>query len=180
MRRSPIVPILAIAVGLILAACASPADSSEPGASSGTEPSTAPAESQEGDGGGGGGGGGIGGGSGSVQFDISGGFSDSGELPFAGDFAFFQQAGVTFLVFTDDTDATEANGVILTLSEDGNVFQYVTDEVVIPASECEWNVTRNDASGAAGSFECSDQAGFGTDAQVYTDLDISGSFEVNT
>jgi len=162
----------------VLAACASPVGSGEPGASSGSEPSAAPAASQGG--GGGGGGGGIGTGSGSVQFQINGGFSDSGELPFAGDYAYFQQAGVSFLVFTDDTDATEATGVILTLSADGNVFQYVTDEIVIPAATCDWNVTRNDATGAAGSFDCTDQSGFATDGQVYTDLDVSGTFEVNS
>ncbi|MGH2482986.1 MAG: hypothetical protein ACRDE9_00845, partial [Candidatus Limnocylindria bacterium] len=173
MRRPPVLLTTTLAVGLLLAACASPAGSGEPGASSGSEPSAAPAASD------GGGGGGIGTGSGSVQFQINGGFSDSGELPFAGNFAYFQQAGVSFLVFTDDTAATEANGVILTLSADGNVFQYVTDEIVVPAGTCDWNITRNDATGAAGSFECNDQSGFATDGQVYTDLDISGTFEVN-
>jgi hypothetical protein len=180
MRRPSLLLILTAVIGLVLAACASPAGS--PDASGGGEPSSAagseaPASS---DGSGGGGGGGLGTGSGSVEFEITGGFSDSGELPFAGDFAYFQQAGVSFLVFTDDTDSSEANGIIITLSEDGNVLQYVTDDIVVPAATCDWNVTRSDASGAAGSFNCNDQAGFGTNGQAYTDLDISGSFEVNT
>ncbi|MGH2462986.1 MAG: hypothetical protein ACRDFZ_05085 [Candidatus Limnocylindria bacterium] len=175
MRRPLPLLIATLTIGLVLAACASPAGSGEPAASSGSEPSAAPAASQGGDGGGG-----FGTGTGSVQFQISGGFSDSGELPFAGNFGYFQQAGVSFLVFTDDTAATEANGIILTLSADGNVLQYVTDEIVVPAGTCEWNVTRNDATGAAGSFDCNDQSGFATNGQVYTDLDISGTFEVNS
>jgi hypothetical protein len=160
--------------GLALAACGSPS-ASVPGESSAGEPST-PAESQAG---GGGGGGGIGGGTGSVTFNINGGYTDSGELPFAGNYAYWQVAGVTFLVFTDDTDATEANGVILTISEEGNIFQYVTDDIVIPAAECDWDVRQNDASGAAGSFSCSDQSGFGTGGELFTDLDISGDFDVD-
>jgi hypothetical protein len=178
MRRPPLLLILTFIIGLILAACASPAGS--PDASSGGEPSIAASEAPaESEGSGGGGGGGIGTGTGSVEYEITGGFSDSGELPFAGNFAYFQQAGVTFLVFTDDTDAAEANGVIITLSDDGNALQYVTDEIIVPAGTCEWDVTRNDATGAAGSFTCTDQGGFGTDGTVHTDLDISGSFEVN-
>lgn len=182
MRRPSLLLILTAVIGLVLAACASPSGS--PDASGGTEPSSAagseaPAQSDDGSGGGGGGGGGLGSGSGSVEFEITGGFSDSGELPFVGDFAYFQQAGVSFFVFTDDSTATEANGIIITLSDDGNVLQYVTDEIVVPAATCDWNISRNDASGAAGSFDCNDQAGFGTNGQAYTDLDINGSFEVS-
>ena len=168
MRRPPMFLIVAAILGLVLAACSGSPSGSEPGPSDGGgEPSTAaesdaPAESQDG----GGGRGGIGTGSGSVQFEMSGGHSVSDELPFAGNFAYFQQAGVSFLVFTDDTDADEANGVIITLGQDGsdenNVFQYITDEVLIPAADCTWNITRHDATGAAGSFECNDQAGFST------------------
>jgi hypothetical protein len=179
MRRPSLLLILTAVIGLVLAACAPPSGS--PGASGGSEPSTAAgSQAPAGSDSGGGGGGGLGTGDGSVQFEISGGFSDSGELPFVGDFGYFQQAGVSFLVFTDDTAASEANGIIITLSNDGNVLQYVTDEIVVPAATCDWNVTRSDATGAAGSFTCNDQAGFGTNGQAYTDLDISGSFEVNT
>jgi hypothetical protein len=179
MRRPSLLLILTAVIGLVLAACASPAGS--PDASGGSEPSSAagseaPASSD----GGGGGGGGLGTGSGSVEFEITGGFSDSGELPFVGDFGYFQQAGVSFLVFTEDNAASEANGIIITLSDDGNVLQYVTDEIVVPAATCDWNVTRSDATGAAGSFSCNDQAGFGTNGQTYTDLDLNGSFEVST
>jgi hypothetical protein len=181
MRRPPFFLALAVSVGLVLAACASPSGGEPAPTGGGGEPSMAgeseaPAESQDA---GGGGGGGFGTGSGSVRFDISGSFQDSGELPFAGNFAYFQQAGVTFLVFTDDTDATEANGVIITLSNDGNVLQYVTDEIVVPAADCDWNVNRNDATGAAGSFTCTDQGGFATDGTFHQDLDITGDFEVN-
>jgi hypothetical protein len=187
MRRPPLFLIVAAILGLVLAACSGSPSGSEPGPSDGGgEPSTAaesdaPAESQDG---GGGGGGGIGTGSGSVQFEMSGGHSVSDELPFAGNFAYFQQAGVSLLVFTDDTDADEANGVIITLGLDGsdenNVFQYITDEVLIPAADCTWNITRHDATGAAGSFECNDQAGLSTSSGgAILDIDIRGDFEAS-
>jgi hypothetical protein len=186
MRRPRFSLILIAALGLILAACAAPSGGGPDASGGGGEPSTAaesnaPAESQ---GGGGGGGGGIGSGSGSVQFEMSGGHSVSDELPFAGNFAYFQQAGVSFLVFTDDTDADEANGVIITLGLDGNdennVFQYITDEVLIPAADCTWNISRHDASGAAGSFDCQDQAGFSVSSGgAILDIDIRGDFEAS-
>jgi hypothetical protein len=178
MRRPPLLLVLTFIIGLILAACASPAGS--PGASSGGEPSPAASEAPAGSpGGGGGGGGGIGTGTGTVNFEITGGFQDSGELPFVGNFAYFDQAGVTFLVFTDDTGASEANGIVITLSDDGNVLAYITDEIIVPTAECDWNVSRDDATGAAGTFVCNDASGFGTGGQMYSDLDISGEFEVN-
>jgi hypothetical protein len=114
---------------------------------------------------------------------MSGGHSVSDELPFAGNFAYFQQAGVSFLVFTDDTDATEANGVIITIGPEGddanNVFQYVTEDLVIPAADCDWNITQHDADGAAGSFECSDQAGFSATGGAVLGINISGDFQAS-
>ena len=80
--------------------------------------------------------------------------------------AYWQQAGVSFMVFTDDEGASEATGLIITLSDDGNVLQYVAEDITIPAATCDWNITKNDASGAAGSFTCNDQAGFGTRRSV--------------
>jgi hypothetical protein len=183
MRRPRLYLILIAALGLILAACASPSGSDGPAASSGGAPSTAaesdgPAESQDA---GGGGGGGLGGGSGSVEFQMTGGHEVSDELPFAGNFAYFQQAGVSFLVFTDDTDASEANGVIITIGAEGttedSVFQYVTDDLVIPAANCDWNITRHDATGAAGSFTCNDVAGFSATGGAILGIDVSGSFD---
>jgi hypothetical protein len=56
MRRPHYILIATVVVGLVLAACASPAASGEPGASSGSAPSAA-AEASQGGGGGGGGGG---------------------------------------------------------------------------------------------------------------------------
>jgi hypothetical protein len=185
MRRPPVSVVLAAVIGLVLAACASPSGGVT-GPSGGGEPSTAPqseapAESQPG-GGGGGGGGGTGG-SGSVTYEMSGGHSVSEELPFAGNFAYWQQAGVSFLVFTDDTDATEANGVIITLGADGanesNVFQYVTDDLVIPAADCDWTITQHDANGAAGSFSCTDQGGFSASGGPVLGINISGDFQAS-
>jgi hypothetical protein len=50
---------------------------------------------------------------------------------------------------------------------------------MIPTAECDWNIDHNDASGAAGSFTCNDASGFGTDGTIHTDLNISGSFDVD-
>jgi hypothetical protein len=185
MRRPPLVLILAATIGLALAACASPSGDG-PGASDGGEPSSAAesdatAESQ--DGGGGGDEGGIGTGSGSVQFQMTGGHEVSDELPFAGNFAYFQQAGVSFLVFSDDTDASEANGVIITVGPDGsdenNVFQYITEDLIIPAADCDWNITRHDATGAAGSFTCSNVSGFSGIGSGVSGINITGDFEAS-
>jgi len=60
MRRPHYLLVITAVVGLVLAACSSPAASGEPGASSGSEPSAAAEASQGGGGGGGTGGGGIG------------------------------------------------------------------------------------------------------------------------
>jgi hypothetical protein len=54
MRRPQYLLAVTVVVGLVMAACASPAGSGEPGASSGSEPSAAPAASQGGGGGDGG------------------------------------------------------------------------------------------------------------------------------
>jgi hypothetical protein len=178
MRRRPILWILLLISGLVLAACASPAgspDGTDDGDGGGQ--SEEPAASQGG--GDGDGDGGFGTGSGSASYTISGGMNDSGELPFAGNFAYFQQAGVTFLVFTEDTEADEANGLIVILSDDGNVLQFVTDDLIVPTAECEWNVSQNDSSGAAGSFTCNDAVGFSASGAPVTDLDISGDFDVD-
>ena len=80
---------------------------------------------------------------------------------------------------TEDTDADEANGLIVILSDDGNVLEYITDEIIVPTADCEWDISHNDASGSAGSFTCNDATGFATDGTVHSDLDISGSFDVS-
>ena len=112
-----------------------------------------------------------------------GGYDAGGTLPYAGNFAYRNQAGINFLVFTEDIDAIEASGLILTLAQegpsDGYILQYDTEDLVIPAATCEWDITRNDATGAAGSFTCNDQIGFGSDQQAVQGIDITGSFEAN-
>ena len=179
MHRPSLVLTLLIGLGLILAACGG-SPSPSPGASSGGDPepsqaaASEPAASQDG-----GGGGGIGTGTGSVEFDITGGYSHSDELPFLGDLAYFEQAGISYLVFGNDA-ADTSNAVIITLSDDGNVFQYASPEITIPAATCEWNITRHDANGAAGSFTCTDQFGVTESGGLHSDLDISGSFDAST
>jgi hypothetical protein len=179
MRR-PILLIATLVVGLVVVACAAP--SGEPGSSDGGGSGSSqgqPAQTNEpatSDGGSGGGGGGSGA-NGSVTFEITGDVSESGELPFIPILGgFFQQEGASYMPFSDAENA-EGEVVFITLSPDGNVFAYGNGTVSIPAADCEWNITRNDDSGATGSFTCNDAAsisetGFGT-------VDVHGEFDAH-
>jgi hypothetical protein len=179
MRR-PILIILTLVAGLVVAACASP--SGEPGSSDGGGSGSSqgqPAQTNEpatSDGGSGGGGGGSGA-NGSVTFEITGDVTESGELPFIPILGgFFQQEGASYMPFANSDNAA-GEVVFITLSPDGNVFAYGNGTVSIPAADCEWNITRNDDSGATGSFTCTDamaisESGIGT-------ADVSGSFDAH-
>ena len=180
MRR-PTFILTTIVVGLLVAACAAP--SGEPGSSDDGNGSSQgqPVQTDEpttSDGGSGGNGGNGGtGANGSVTFDISGDVTESGELPFIPILGgFFQQNGASYMPFAE---SESANGevVFITLSDEQNVFAYGNGEVSIPAADCEWNVTRNDASGATGSFTCNDAlaitaSGMGT-------VDVHGEFDAH-
>jgi len=173
MRR-PLILITVLA-GLILAACAP--SSGEPGSSQGQPDQTdQPAASQ--DGGSGGDGGGSSGANGSITFQITGDFERSTELPYIPILGgFFQQNGASYLPFAE-SDNANGEVVFIALNADGtNAFAYGNGTVSIPAAECDWNITRNDDGGAAGSFTCNDamslaENGIGT-------VDISGSFDAH-
>lgn len=180
MRR-PTLALATLVVGLVLAACAAPAG--EPGASGGGGSGSSqgqPGQTDEPtttDGGGSGGGGGGSGANGSVTFEITGDVNESGELPYLTILGgFFQQEGASYMPFAD-SDNSAGEVVFITLSPDGNVFAYGNGTVSIPAADCEWNVTRNDDGGAAGSFTCNDataitETGFGT-------VDVHGEFDAH-
>ncbi len=181
MRR-PTLILTTIVVGLFLAACAAPSGS--PGSSDGGNGSSqgqpaqtdGPASSDGGSGGNGGNGGT--GANGSVTYEITGDVQASGELPFINVLGgyYFQQEGVTYMPFAESED-TSGEVVFITLSADGNIFAYGNGTVAIPAAECDWNVTRNDDSGATGSFTCNDvfavtETGMGT-------VDVQGEFDAH-
>lgn len=180
MRR-PTLILTTIVVGLLVAACAAP--SGEPGSSDGGNGSSQgqPVQTDEpttSDGGSGGNGGNGGtGASGSVTFDISGDVTESGELPFLTVLGgFFQQNGASYMPFAN-SENSEGEVIFISLSADGNVFAYGNGTVSIPAAECDWNITQNDDSGAAGSFTCNDalaitESGMGT-------VDVHGEFDAH-
>lgn len=178
MRRPSLLLVLTAVIGLVLAACASPAGS--PGASGGGEPSSAagseaPAGSDDGSGGGGGGGGSA---SGSLVYDISGDYSASGELPYQSIMGgYLDLQGVTYLPFAETESSDEV--AFITLSDEQNIFAFGNGEFSVPAADCDWNVTRNDATGAAGSFECTDAMGIHVGEQTFVTVDISGSFDTS-
>lgn len=150
MNRIPSPVVLLVAVGLLLAACASTA-SQPPAESSGGEPSAA--ESQTAASQPGGGGGGVGA-DGSVQYEISGDYSDSGELAFVPAGSFFEQNGSSYLSFTNQGESTV---LFIQLNDSGNSVQFGNEEATVTtdAVACTFNLTRDDATGAAGTFDCS-------------------------
>jgi hypothetical protein len=146
--------LLPVAIAALVAAC-TPSTSSQDG----TEPSTAASASegsqpsqggQPSDAGGGGGGGGA---NGSVQYEISGDYTDSGELRFVPEASYFEQNGVTYLSFTNEGSSTV---LFLTLGDAGNASNFGNGEASIASTpeNCNFNLTRNDATGASGTFDC--------------------------
>lgn len=149
MNRTPSPAVFLVALALLLAACAPAA--SQPLSESSGEPSPAqsgPAASQPG------GGGGDGGANGSVQYEISGDYSDSGELAFVPAGSFFDQNGSSYMSFTNQGETTV---LFIQLNDSGNSVQFGNQEATVTtdAAACTFNLTRDDATGAAGTFECS-------------------------
>lgn len=161
MRGPPFAIILAIAVGLILAACGSPAGSTEPGASSGNEPSTAPAESQ-GDSGGGGGGDGLtlpdGAWTGGHASTDIGGEVDSS---FEGDLftaTSLSAGGQTFLQYL----STDGEQIAVAIYPDSVAVSVVTTEFAggggstESGGQCVATFSRSDDNAVEGSVHCED------------------------
>jgi hypothetical protein len=149
MNRMPFRFVVLVALGLLLAACA-PTASQQPSESAGGEPpapESQPAASQPGGGGGGGGA------NGSVQYEVSGDYSDSGELAFVPAGSFFDQNGSSYLSFTNQGESTV---LFIQLNDSGNTVQFGNQEasVTTDAAACTFNLTRDDATGAAGTFDC--------------------------
>jgi hypothetical protein len=171
----PFAPVAYLALILLLAACQSSASQSPAGANGGESSAAAePGASQPA-----GNGGSSGGEDGSAQYEISGDYTDSGELRFIPEASYFDQNGSTYLSFTNEGESTV---LFIAFGENqGNAVSFGNEEasVVQGADACTINLTQDDATGAAGTFDCtnasiilagSEQLGTGT---------ISGSFEAH-
>lgn len=170
MHRLPFPVGALVALALLLAACA-PTTTQSPAEPAGGEPSLAesePAASAPG------GGDGIPGTHGSVQYEVTGDYTGDGELPFVPEASYSDQDGRTYLSFTDGSAV-----LIISLSADGNVVQFGNEEVAIPAAECEFNLSRHDASGASGSFDCPDAAVITSTGTQMGSGTIRGTFDAN-
>ncbi|HUG94533.1 MAG TPA: hypothetical protein VMK30_00145 [Pleomorphomonadaceae bacterium] len=172
MNRTPFRFVLLVGLGLLLAACA-PTASQQPSESSGGEPPAAesqPAASQPGGGGGGA--------NGSVQYEVSGDYSDSGELAFVPEGSFFDQNGSTYLSFTNQGETTV---LFIQLNDSGNTVQFGNQEasVTTDAAACTFNLTRDDATGAAGTFDCPNAFMVIADGSQVGSGTIRGTFEAH-
>lgn len=175
-------PILALLIiSAIAVACSSPAGSSGPSAqtsSGGGQPaSSAPVASTSGGGGGGGGGGA----NGSLTYQISGGYTASGELPFIplGVSLFDTGQGGWVAYF----GASTGGGAIIQLNTSSNSIANFGDGTVAiigtAATGCTFTFDKNDASGFKGKVECHGTQGFKVvDASPVT-VDFSASWDAH-
>ncbi len=182
MRRPTWLLILTVVVGLILAACGSPAGS--PAASSGGEPSTAaesegPAQSDSGGSGGGGGGGdapvpadGAWTG-GEADVDVSGAVSGSFGGPIVAPSGTF--GGATSLIYV-----SEAGSVTIALnSGDPFAVGVTTADFVAGSSsfdDCQIDYGQADDSRIEASFRCDEGSGVSGTGAVIGTVTIEGSF----
>lgn len=173
-------PILALLIiSAIAVACSSPAGSSGPSAqtsSGGGQPaSSAPVASTSGGGGGGGGA------NGSLTYQISGGYTASGELPFIplGVSLFDTGQGGWVAYF----GASTGGGAIIQLNTSSNSIANFGDGTVAiigtAATGCTFTFDKNDASGFKGKVECHGTQGFKVvDASPVT-VDFSASWDAH-
>jgi hypothetical protein len=110
----------------------------------------------------------------SITYEISGGFEASGEAAFTPSMSFFDN-GVWTMTFGDET-------ALLVLGLDPSTpsinWTSGTASAAGDSSNCEFDITRQDASGASGSFSCSNVAM--VDAGALTEADsFTGTFDVN-
>lgn len=174
MHRLRLAPVILLTLTLLLAACQQAASQSPAGTDAG-EPSAAGAEpgaSQAGTGGGGGGD------NGSVQYEITGDYTASGELRFVPEASYFDQNGSTYLSFTNEGESTV---LFISFSDSGNFVQFGDENasVVQAGEECTMNLTRDDATGAAGTFDCPNSTVVLASATTPGTGTIRGSFEAH-
>jgi hypothetical protein len=162
-----------LAIAAITVACGtSPGASSGGESSQGSEPSTGSQPSQAAASGGGGGGGG-GGANGSITYEITGDFTADGELGFVPAASQVSQDSYS-LSFTDDENSSTI--LVISIIGEARALSYGDEGRTIPGAQCDWNLTRQDADGVAGTFNCDNAVLFSADG-ASGQVDISGSFE---
>lgn len=159
----PIATLLAL--GAIIAACASPAGTSGGEATQGTDASEPAPTAAGGDGDSGGGGGSGGGANGSMTYEITGDYEASGELPFlaAGISLWVEEAGGWVASFANPS----GEGAYIQLNTQaaegttGQIWNYGDGTVIIGAVSgsdtgmgCTFTLTKNDPSGLEGDLDC--------------------------
>jgi hypothetical protein len=172
----PIATVLAIAA--LLVAC-----SSTPGASSGDGGggSSQPGASAGGGGGGdsvnGGGGGGSGGdfSHGSATYHITGDYTADGELGFIPEASQIDNNGTYSLSFSDQANTV----LVIILSAGMQTLSYGDDGHTIGGAQCDFNITRQDSDGAAGSFTCNDELLVTSAGSTSGSANISGEFDAH-
>ncbi len=173
MHRLRLAPVIFLTLTLLLAACQQAASQSPAGTDAG-EPSAAGAEpgaSQAGTGGGGGGD------NGSAQYEITGDYTASGELRFVPEASYFDQNGSTYLSFTNEGESTV---MFIAFGENqGNAVSFGNEEASVAGTECTINLTRDDATGAAGTFDCPNSTVVLASATTPGTGTIRGSFEAH-
>jgi hypothetical protein len=173
----PYIALLAMAA--VTAACSAAPGSGSGGEnqpSTGSQPSQAAASS--GSGGGGGSSDGQGGGSGgdfshgSAKYHITGDYTADGELGFIPEASQFDNNGTWSLSFSD-----QANTVIVIILGSGiQTLSYGDEGHTVPGIQCDWNITSQDANGAAGSFQCNDQPLYSAAGTTTGSVDLTGEF----
>lgn len=180
MRRPSLLLILTAVIGLVLAACASPAGS--PGASGGSEPSTAAGSEAPASSDGGGGGGGNGDApvpadgswtGGEADVDVSGNISGSFGGPISPPSGTY--GGATSLIYV-----SEAGSVTIAING-GDPFAVgvTTTEFVVGSSsfeDCEVDYRQADDSRIEATFRCDDADGVTMTGTAVGTVTIEGSF----
>ena len=185
-------PFLALlAVAALIVACStpgsgSPEQSNDPGGGGGEATAT-----PDGGGGGeatatpgGGGGGGGGGANGSINYNISGDYEASGELPFLaqGMSTWIESEGGWVANFAQTSGEgayilmnTQTRGQILTFG-DGTVLVAAASDV---GYDCTFNLTKNDSGGLAGSMECNDIPASDANTGAIMTVDITAEWDAH-
>ncbi len=168
-------PILAVVGAMaLLVAC-----SSTPGASTGNGGASQPAASTGGGASqpaasvGGGGGGGIFG-NGSAKYHITGDYTADGELGFIPAASQIDQNGTYSLSFSNEASDTV---LIIQLNGDAKFLSYGDPGHSLPAASCDFNITRQDGDGAAGTFNCNNVMIFTSTGSTTGHANVSGEFD---
>lgn len=175
MRRPHYLLAITVVVGLVLAACASPAGSGEPGASSGSEPSAAA------EGGGGGGTGGIGvtlsdgtWTGGDVHITISGDADVTGDAPLLSSNSY--TTGDSTVLTYISADAELSVGVAI--YSDSFAISVTTPDVVAGAGttmNCSVEYHSSDDNNIDADFSCPNSPSFPTSGTAGGSVNIEGS-----